>query len=119
MSPLIWRNRSLGGAPNAGGSWVVIGQWRTSWGTRKQSSWVVEPWRYLQNSECYKRNDEKDATELLHDTFPQLHMVFQAGIVRSLLKLIFAKRVFGNVQRPIPYKAYAAISKPADANWMR
>jgi hypothetical protein len=29
------------------------------------------------------------------------------------------KHVFGNVQHLIPYEAYAAIAKPADAKWMR
>ena len=75
-------------------------------------------------AECCKQNDEKGATELLHDTFPQLHVVYQAEVVRFLLKPMpgyegFAKRVFGNVQHLVPYEAYAAISKPADAKWMR
>jgi hypothetical protein len=75
-------------------------------------------------AECCKRDDEKGATELLHDTFCQLHVVHQAEVVRFLLKPtlgheVFAKRVFGNVQHLVPYEAYAAISKPADANWMR
>jgi len=74
--------------------------------------------------ECGKRNDAKGATELLQDTFPQLHVVYQAEVVRFLLKPApghedFAKRVFSNVQHLVPYEAYAAISKPADAKWMR
>ena len=75
-------------------------------------------------AECCKRDDEKGATELLHDTFPLLHVVYQAEVVRFLLKPApghegFAKRVFDNVQHLVPYEAYAAISKPADAKWMR
>ena len=75
-------------------------------------------------AECCKRNDEKGATELLHEVLPQLHVVYQAEVVRFLLKPTpghegFAKRVFGNVQHLVPYEAYAAISKPADAKWMR
>jgi hypothetical protein len=75
-------------------------------------------------AECCKRNDERGATELLHDTLPLLHVVYQAEVVRFLLKPTpsyegCAKRVFANVQHLIPYEAYAAISKPADAKWMR
>ena len=75
-------------------------------------------------AECCKRNDEKGATELLQGTFPLLHVVYQAEVVRFLLKPTpghegFAKRVFGNVQHLVPYEAYAAISKPADPKWMR
>jgi hypothetical protein len=74
--------------------------------------------------ECGKRNDAKGATELLHGTLPVLHVVYQAEVVRFLLKPApghedFAKCVFGNVQHLVPYEAYAAISKPADAKWMR
>jgi hypothetical protein len=74
--------------------------------------------------ECCKRNDEKGATELLHNTFPLLHVLYQAEVVRFLLRPTpghedFAKRVFGNVQHLVPYEAYAAISKPADTKWMR
>jgi hypothetical protein len=75
-------------------------------------------------AECCKRNDEKGASELLHNTFPQLHVVYQAEVVRFLLRPTpghedFAKRVFSNVQHLVPYEAYAAISKPADTKWMR
>jgi hypothetical protein len=75
-------------------------------------------------AECCKRNDEKGATELLHNTFPLLHVVYQAEVVRFLLRPTpghedFAKRVFGNVQHLVPYEAYAAISRPADTKWMR
>jgi len=54
-------------------------------------------------AECCKQDDEKGATDLLHDTFPLLHVVYQAEVVRFLLKPTpghedFAKRVFGNVQ---------------------
>jgi hypothetical protein len=75
-------------------------------------------------AECCKRNDEKGATELLHNTFPLLHVVYQAEVVRFLLRPTpghedFAKRVFANVQHLVPYEAYAAISKPADTKWMR
>jgi hypothetical protein len=75
-------------------------------------------------AECCKRNDEKGATELLHDTFPLLHVVYQAEVVRFLLKPTpghedFTKRVFGNVQHLVPYEAYAGNSKPADTKWMR
>jgi hypothetical protein len=75
-------------------------------------------------AECCKRNDEKGATELLHNTFALLHVVYQAEVVRFLLRPTpghedFAKRVFGNVQHLVPYEAYAAISRPADTKWMR
>jgi len=75
-------------------------------------------------AECCKRNDEKAATELLHNAFPGLHVVYQAEVVRFLLRPApghedFAKRVFGNVLHLVPYEAFAAISKPADAKWMR
>ena len=75
-------------------------------------------------AECCKRIDEKGATELLHNMFPLLHVVYQAEVVRFLLKPTpghedFAKRVFGNVQHLVPYEAYTAISKPADTKWMR
>jgi len=75
-------------------------------------------------AECCNRNDEKAATELLLDTFPLLHVVYQAEVVRFLLKPAaghegFAKRIFDNVQPLVPYEAYAAISKPAAAKWMR
>ena len=75
-------------------------------------------------AECCNRNDEKAATELLLETFPLLHVVYQAEVVRFLLKPTpgyegFTKRVFANVQHLVPYVAYADISKPADAKWMR
>jgi len=75
-------------------------------------------------AECCKRGDEKAAVDLLQETLPLLHVVYQAEVVRFLLKPTpghedFAKRVFGNVQHLVPYEAYAAISKPADAKWMR
>jgi hypothetical protein len=37
-------------------------------------------------AECCKRNDEKGVTELLQETFPLLHVVYQAEVVRFLLK---------------------------------
>jgi hypothetical protein len=60
----------------------------------------------------------------LQETLPLLHVVYQAEVVRFLLKPIpghedFAKRVFGNVRRLVPYEAYAAIAKPVDAKCMR
>ena len=75
-------------------------------------------------AECCKRDDEKGATELLHDTLPLLHVVYQAEVVRFPLKPTpgregFAKCVFANVQHLVPYEAYAAIAKPADAKWIR
>jgi hypothetical protein len=75
-------------------------------------------------AECCKRNDENGATELLRETLPLLHVVYQAEVVRFLLKPTqgyegFAKRVFGKVQHLVPYEAYAAISKSADTKWMR
>jgi hypothetical protein len=75
-------------------------------------------------AESCKRDDEKGASDLLHNTLPLLHVVYQAEVVRFLLKPTpghedFAKRVFGNVQHLVPYEAFAAIAKPADAKWMR
>jgi hypothetical protein len=75
-------------------------------------------------AECCKRNDEKGATELLQETFPLLHVVYQAEVVRFLLKPTpghegFAKGVFGNVQHLVPYEAYAAIAKPIDDKRLR
>jgi hypothetical protein len=75
-------------------------------------------------AECCKRNDEKGATELLQETFPLLHVVYQAEVVRFLLKPTpgcegFAKGVFGNVQHLVPYEAYAAIAKPAEDKRLR
>jgi hypothetical protein len=75
-------------------------------------------------AECCKRNDEKGVTELLQETFPLLHVVYQAEVVRFLLKPTpgyegFAKGVFGNVQHLVPYEAYAAIAKPADDKRLR
>ena len=75
-------------------------------------------------AECCKRNDEKAATELLHETFPLLHVVYQAEVVRFLLRPTpgyegFATAVFGNVQHLVPYEAYAAIAKPVDGKWLR
>ena len=72
-------------------------------------------------AECCKRNDEKGATDLLRNTFPLLHVVYQAEVVRFPTpgREDFAKRVFGNVQHLVPYEAYAAISRPADTKWMR
>jgi hypothetical protein len=75
-------------------------------------------------AECSKRNDEKGATELLLETFPLLHVVYQAEVVRFLLKPTtgcegFAKGVFRHVQHLVPYEAYAAVAKPIDEKWMR
>jgi hypothetical protein len=75
-------------------------------------------------AECCKRSDEKGATELLQEMFPLLHVVYQAEVVRFLLKPTpgyegFAKGVFGNVQHLVPYEAYAAIAKPVEDKWLR
>ena len=72
-------------------------------------------------AECWNRNDEKGATELLQETFPLLHVVYQAEVVRFLLKPMpghegFAKGVFGNVQHLVPYEAYAASRNRSTTN---
>ena len=72
-------------------------------------------------AECWNRNDEKGATELLQETFPLLHVVYQAEVVRFLLKPTpghegFAKGVFGNVQHLVPYEAYAASRNRSTTN---
>ena len=76
-------------------------------------------WRCSQNAGS--RNDEKGATELLQETFPLLHVVYQAEVVRFLLKPMpghegFAKGVFGNVQHLVPYEAYAASRNRSTTN---
>jgi hypothetical protein len=63
-------------------TWGRVSRWRTPWGTRQRSSGVVQ----LCLAECCKRDDEKRASELLHNTFPLLHVVYQAEVVRFLLK---------------------------------
>jgi hypothetical protein len=74
-------------------------------------------------AECCKRNDEKAATELLQETFPLLHVVYQAEVVRFLLPTPgyegFAKAVFGNVQHLVPYEAYAAHRETGRRQWLR
>jgi hypothetical protein len=75
-------------------------------------------------AECCKRKDEKGAAELLEETFPLLHVVYQAEVVRFLLKPTpgyegFAKGVFGKVQHLVPYEAYAAIAKPVEDKRLR
>jgi len=74
-------------------------------------------------AECCKHNDEKGAPNLLQETLPLLHVVYQAEVVRYLLKPVpahegFRRSVFSNVRHLVPDDAFAAVSKSADAKWM-
>jgi hypothetical protein len=82
----------------------------------------VQLWHCLQNAAS--ATTRRGTTELLQETLPLLHVVYQAEVVRSLLKPTpgnegFAKGVFGNVQHLIPYEAYAVIAKPVEEKRLR